>query len=50
MNQMLNRDYDLDIDQDDLDDELGQLERQIKMEKQIKKKEEVKNPMHQQMQ
>lgn len=27
MNEMLNRDYDIDVDEDDLDDELGQLER-----------------------
>jgi len=25
MNEMMNRDYDIDIDEDDLDDELGEL-------------------------
>lgn len=27
MNEMLNRDYDIDIDEADLDDEIGELER-----------------------
>lgn len=36
---MLNRDYDVDIDEDDLDDEMGQLEQEIKAEKEISKKQ-----------
>ena len=41
MNEMLNRDYNVDIDEDDLDDELGELERKLKAEKNIHKKKEV---------
>jgi charged multivesicular body protein 5 len=39
MNEMLNRDYDVDIDEEDLDDQLGQLEQEIKAEKNINKKQ-----------
>ena len=35
---MLNRNYDVDIDENDLDDELGELERELKAEKNINKK------------
>ena len=38
MNEMLNRDYDCDVDEDDLDDELGMLEQELKAEKNIQKK------------
>ena len=41
MNEMLNRDYDCDVDEDDLDDELGMLEQQLKAEKQIQKKKQI---------
>lgn len=47
MNEMLNRDYDVDIDEDDLDDEMGELERELKAEK-IAKKKEV-NPQQQEL-
>ena len=30
MNEMLNRDYDCDVDEDDLDDQLGMLEQELK--------------------
>jgi ribosomal protein L29 len=43
MNEMLNRDYDIDVDEDDLDDELGQLERELKVEKQQKNKGQIQN-------
>jgi hypothetical protein len=41
MNEMLNRNYDVDIDEDDLDDELGELERELKAEKNVNKKKEI---------
>ena len=40
MNEMLNRDYECDVDEDDLDDELGMLEQELKAEKQIAKKQQ----------
>jgi charged multivesicular body protein 5 len=43
MNEMLNRDYDIDVDEEDLDDELGQLERELKVEKQQKNKGQIQN-------
>ena len=43
---MLNRDYACDIDEDDLDDELGELEKELKAEKAIAKKKEI-NPQQQ---
>ncbi len=39
MNDMLNRDYELDVDEDELDDEIYSLEKEIKYEKAQKKKE-----------
>ncbi len=47
MNEMLNRDYDIDIDEADLDDEIGELQREIKAEKQQNKKKEINNPQMQ---
>ena len=44
MNEMLNRDYDCDVDEDDLDDELGMLEQELKAEKQIAKKKQINQP------
>ena len=41
MNEMLNRDYDCDVDEDDLDDELGMLEQELKAEKQVAKKKQI---------
>lgn len=43
MNEMLNRDYDIDVDEDDLDDELGQLEKELKVEKMQKNKGQIQN-------
>jgi charged multivesicular body protein 5 len=43
MNEMLNRDYDIDVNEEDLDDELGQLERELKVEKQQKNKGQIQN-------
>lgn len=45
MNEMLNRNYDVDIDEDDLDDELGTLEKEIKYEK-MKQQEQNKQIIH----
>lgn len=36
---MLNRDYDVDIDEEDLDDELGMLEQELKAEKKMQKQQ-----------
>ena len=44
MNEMLNRDYDCDVDEDDLDDELGMLEQELKAEKNIAKKKQINAP------
>ena len=44
MNEMLNRDYDCDVDEDDLDEELGMLEQELKAEKQIAKKKQISQP------
>lgn len=41
---MLNRDYNCDIDEDDLDDELGELEMELKAEKQLQKKQQINAP------
>ena len=41
---MLNRDYNCDIDEDDLDDELGELEQELKAEKQMAKKKNINQP------
>lgn len=41
---MLNRDYNCDIDEDDLDDELGELEMELKAEKQMAKKKNINQP------
>jgi len=46
MNEMLNRDYNCDIDEDDLDDELGELEKEMREDKIIMKKKEA-NPQQQ---
>jgi|JI9StandDraft_1071089.scaffolds.fasta_scaffold874310_1 charged multivesicular body protein 5 len=43
MNELLNRDYEIDVDEADLDDELGELEKELKAEKQQQKKKEVNN-------
>jgi len=43
MNEMLNRDYDCDVDEDDLDDELGMLEQELKADKQAAKKQQINN-------
>ena len=40
---MLNRDYECDVDEDDLDEELGMLEQELKAEKQIQKKKQINN-------
>ena len=41
MNEMLNRDYDCDVDEDDLDDELGMLEKELKADKQKQKHQQI---------
>lgn len=43
MNELLNRDYEIDVDEADLDDELGELQKELKAEKQQQKKKEVNN-------
>lgn len=44
MNEMLNRDYYCEVDEDDLDEEMGALEAELKAEKSKQKRKDINGP------